>query len=376
MHTERGCLLVHRRRIGSFCTLLLGLLMVLWSSVGNTQISVGVPNPNRNGGNNPMPTWFSGTNCEVSGIAGMPNQTYFNFINRVQLLINGTAVWDNVYFIPLVTPIQPLVYFDSTHFNDASQVTVTINAWTNAGATATTSKVATTYNKEYILGNTIPVLGGLGNVLVKGQDAIFVCDISHHTRLNPGDELKLLRPRIITDLPPGTAYFIWSHGTSTTYGDARTNDAAGQWVGNGDVSGSLGDPVSGKTAKHYPSYNFVAMMACDCGANDALAVGFGVATHIGPPTPDRAFVGWEVEIPEFTNAMGDVSLIVWTTALYQYLNNGEKVRNAVNRVEDTMQGGPGQIKDLTGQLIHAKVYGDNDTKVHGVYGGNLLAWYR
>jgi len=315
-----------------------------------------------------MPKWFSGTNCEVSGIASMPNQTYFNFINRVQLLINGTAVWDNVYFIPLVTPIQPLVYFDSTHFNDASQVTVTINAWTNAGATATTSKVATTYNKEHILGNALEINGGKGHLL-KGQDAIFNCEIEHHALLDQGIELTQLKPNIVASIPTGTAYYAWTHGTNNSYGDARTNDAAGQWVTNINVSDSITDATNGKIAKQYPPYNFVFLDSCSCGAINSLAVAFGVAVGV-----DRAFVGWAVPVPEIPRVghPDDVDPVLWSKTLFQNLNSGKTVETAINDT-NTAQG---QMQDLTGQRINPSIYGDHATKVHGVYSGSLLAWYR
>ncbi|MCX6380548.1 MAG: hypothetical protein NT023_13915 [Armatimonadetes bacterium] len=120
-------------------------------------------------------------------------------------------------------------------------------------------------------------------------------------------------------------------------------------------------------------HSFVAMMACDCGATDAMAVGFGVAMHTGPSTPDRAFVGWEVEIPEFTNVPGDISLIDWTTEFYKNLNAGKTVLKAI----DDANISPGKIwnQARTIQLSPVK-FGDPATKVHGVYGGNLLAWYR
>lgn len=346
--------------------------MVLWSSVGNAQISVGVPNPNRNGGNNPMPTWFSGTNCEASGIAGMPNQTFYNFINHVQLLINGTVVWEKYYTYPQFTPIQPLVYFDSTHFNDASQVTVTINAWTSIGQTNTASNSATAYNKQYVIGNTLPANNGIGSLL-RGHEAIGICAIPNHTRLDAGIELTRLRANLVTDLPPGTSYYIWSHGTPNSYGDAAAGAAGGGWVTNGDVATALAAPITGKSAMHYPPYNFVFLDTCECGSNDALAVAFGVAMHTGPSSPDRAFVGWPVNVPEFANnPMNDVDPLTWTTAFFQNLNSGKTVLAAINATNLN----PGQIRDVTGVKTSVVKYGDGAAKVRGVYLGNLLDWYR
>jgi hypothetical protein len=99
--------------------------------------------------------------------------------------------------------------------------------------------------------------------------------------------------------------------------------------------------------------------ACNAGITKDIAVAFGVDVFVGPPIPDRAFVGWATYMQDNT------SLQMWTRRLHQYLLAGQRLVDAIANANQA-----GKPLDDFGVPADAKLYGDGWFKMHNVYLGD------
>jgi len=308
----------------------------------------------------PMPTNFSGTACSLVCLA----TTSTGYINHIQFVINGTVTKEQFFTQPQI--VQPVINFDSTHFADNTMITITLNAWDTQGHFGTKSNSAPAYNKAYVIGNDVPAHGGIGTLSFGNSAVTGAYQAVNHADLIAGLWLTRLKPDILGSLPQATLLYAWTHGTPGTFGDCATTNGNGQFITSQEVGNALAAAGTGKSANHYPEYNFVFLDACSCGANDSLSRAFGTSVAVGPPAP-RAFLGWPADMADIQQ---DVD---WTSRLFQRLAAGDTLHDAINWANTH---GLGRALDWNGNPIDPAIFGDQFMKLHGVYQGVGLAWYR
>jgi hypothetical protein len=311
----------------------------------------------------PMPRHFSGTNFRVSGWVqwdGVPDPVHF--LDKIELWVNDRRVAYREYPKCFPEGDDLAAVFDSTEFADASTIVVTVkvhdledpsDVWHSA------SDQAPAYNKGFVFGNEIPMLGGIGN-LVKGydvaQDMAGSLRQDNHT-VQPLSATAAVNQRydaILAAVPSATAFACYTHGNTGILGDSATGTPQGHWM----TAAQLGAACGSKTVTQ-PPYNWVFVDACNAGITKDIAVAFGVDVFVGPPIPDRAFVGWATYMQDNT------SLQMWTRRLHQYLLAGQRLVDAIANANQA-----GKPLDDFGVPADAKLYGDGWFKMHNVYLGD------
>ncbi|HEY3414446.1 MAG TPA: hypothetical protein VGM51_15515 [Armatimonadota bacterium] len=330
------------------------------------------------------PPYFSGTNCRVRGSATRP---YFTVgggpknLTHAWLLVNNEVVneWPNPnppptppgQFPPSRDP-QPSVdlsaTFDSTHFADGSDITVTYRVVDDHQTEHEISTTATAKNRALLLGNSsdenlAEVVPGILESL--GGSA---SQMNHSVMPSMTDG----KTAILGRLPVYTAFFIDTHGSETLFADCTMNltiYGPSYYVSYPEIQVS----VASKTADQ-PQYNFVQIQACESagvttgGVRTDIANAFGIAYG----DVDRAFLGWHHEM---AIELGNPE---WVKRLWGYLAKGEPALLAV--MHSDLEGWP-QGEYVRGDPssygpVDAILIGDHRTKLHGVYGLDGLAWSR
>ncbi len=311
----------------------------------------------------------SGTNCGAGWQAGTsegitappPFYWIWRSISHVDFYIGGELTVQKDYPYPTQSCSQPVIY-DSTHFAGGQSITVKAIVTTNLSEVETFETPAKiVYNKGYDLVNQT-LTGGPGET-----GAIVGLELSaqaKHTVLAASDHVKAT---ILANLPTYTVFFIYTHGSQAVFGDCFVDNTPG--VGAYLTAQEVGNANAQKG--QLPPYCFVQFQACSVFANgdSSMASAFG----IGPGSIDRAALGWSEDM-----AYGGPNEW-WIQDLWAALcTNGRTLEQAIAQANVGQQhfGGDGCWVALFQHKIPPTVIGDMSMKVHGVYGGTDLQWWR
>jgi hypothetical protein len=307
--------------------------------------------------------YYSGTNSGFS--AEVMTTTPGSYLVWATMYVNGepTASYTWNPGDPNFTDWGGPLNFDSTHFQDGQSITVSIAGINNLGESGGVGNPARpVYNKAYVYGNDWQYEGTLHDgspACIHANDAFVT---AHHT-VTPnqsGDApLRQHKPDIIAALPPSTALYAWTHGTATKFGDSSSSMqvVSAKWVDWSDVCVGVGSKSSSQ-----PPFNFVFLDACLVGSESTLADSFGVSAFA-----DRAFLGWPISVPD------DQPFEDWSWRLFIRLASGDTLLEARTYANTH---GDGQPHDNNGNGILATIYGDTSFKLHGVYLGAALSFWR
>lgn len=148
------------------------------------------------------------------------------------------------------------------------------------------------------------------------------------------------------------------------------------------------DWVLSPNPSHAPPYNLVVMMACDTTGQDngkTPAASFEIANvELGPGgtitlgSKNRAYIGWNFSLwadgpPPVLNP-GDVTdLAIWTEKFFSGLAEGKTVGEVLEWLKKK------KIVPRTGESsswnsVYARLVGDGNMKLMGVYGGTGTQW--
>lgn len=294
-------------------------------------------------------TWRTATGVVYTGLSGGILMTNY------KLKVGGTVVYNRDFNPPYAEYwFDHAITWDTTHFADGAQVIVRVEATDTNGDVSHDEFTVTVYNKAYVLGNRFTNQG------VTAADWITV----RANGMNHNNPLKSTIDRkntILNNLPPYTAFHIWTHGNAGVFGDC-------QYVpGNGNdflvFANEATAAVANKTPNE-PPYNFVNINGCLTGSDDTLADAFGTGNFSGP---DRAFLGWGTAFLDSAHNLN------WVNRVWQNLQNGETLQEAVDLSSAVSSPDANNVGDGAATPV---IMGDACMKLHSVYGGQPGQWYR
>ena len=162
---------------------------------------------------------------------------------------------------------------------------------------------------------------------------------------------EMLKPEILTKIPPNTVFYIDSHGGPDQAGRFKFGDCYAQ-PNSGDefyiYENEVEDKVGEKTAAQ-PPYNFVYMDCCYSAYVDSAAVSWGISGY----EYDEAYFGW---VGESYDSWGYKN---YTTAFFQDLADGNTAQHAKEEAE--------RLTEIGGGVG----IGDPDTRLYWAYGSSL-----
>jgi hypothetical protein len=283
-----------------------------------------------------------------------------------------------------------LLNWDTTHFPDGTTFTAKGRFYYGHGTID--EKIGDTYriyNKALLIGNdkSSPVQGDLDQGIA-AVTAVFPIMNS----VNHNSTTTVVSPKIdllgVLDLH--TVFYAWTHGDSNSFGDCwfwpfdpgsgdpfdpnHHGDAHKIYIRSvDDPTGSDGvkeaverkKDASGKYLK--PPYNLVIIDACYAAINSpGWLAAFGMASD---PT-DRAFVGYTTKI------LDDLGNALWMAEMLDHMRQGMTLSDAVQATYISRGWPVG--RDSNGNLLPVPptLDGDLEMKLHGVYQGQGLEWYR
>ena len=352
------------------------------------------------------PRYFSGTGCEARGTA-VP---LTGCVSHAQLLVNDTVVeeyWDSAAAgkpNPLPTDGSVVTgtsqtsatvkaLFDSTHFADASSITIKMKVTDSNGGNYQATVVGPAYNKAYIMQNDTPtVASGDPGILVYSVLERVVHDlggVNYDTSMNSDSDRG---SDMLAKFPIATVYYADTHTSDTGIGDCFNLGVIAQSGIPGTVGGVQYSDVSVAIAKKnvqnatysspsMPPYNLVFVDGCHSagefksGGDNSLSGGaasFGVVK----PATDRAFLGWT----NFVSLWPEDDGTGFTEILFDNLSKNYDLYTACTMsVADSPRIGwlgediYGKDKFNTGPLSPYLI-GDPHLKLHGVYGDVILGY--
>ncbi|HET6387527.1 MAG TPA: hypothetical protein VFJ58_29410 [Armatimonadota bacterium] len=331
-------------------TLACGLLAACPPAMATYTLSV----PSLPGGSGkpvPMPAYFSGTNSQASGSVTSDDSTDPPVVHFT-LLVNDIVVRDHTYGPPdyYQASIWDWATFDSSHFADASTVTVKLKVWVEGNPDPLIETgAAPVYNKTYVLGN---------QTLTYGQTAADDVDArASSANWDPTESTSDTAATIIAGIPTYTGFYFYTHANAGVFGDCLydPDTGAGAVVSAADVSGA----VHNKTAAE-PPYNLVFIDGCLSASDDSLSNAFGIGGT------DTCFIGYTTEVDDSAHNTN------WSNDLWSELAGGDKASDAISDATTDADGPP------TDDGVDAVpgTFGDGSATVHGTaYGASKGNWF-
>jgi hypothetical protein len=356
--------------------------------------------------NNPMPYYFSGTNCRAMGSLGSP--TVEGWPTIMNLYVGGELVahWDSFEGMegPAFMqskfggggPKYPSIprglraMFDSTHFAPGSTVAVFFEAWTNLGYFSATGSAVV---KNSILLSQHP------EPLIDPDTALVVGDL---IQPNFHRDLSLYRNGwspfdFIYGMAERTVIFSSTHGTNTEfYAGKKFYDADGDpWITtlrpNGGITShapthpdwlysvGIGPYRAAQMGTGYPPFNssgqppinLAFILSCSTGAEDEFIEFLRpYINYYAGALEDQAFTG-------FAGSLFAIDHYDIARAAFASLTAGKTVLDAKIAVL--------ALGKLCGEDNHVMtsgdmpIYGDPYTRLHSVYTASLappVGWFR
>lgn len=355
------------------------------------------------------PRFFSGTDCSASGTAvaysAPPGNASYptggTYVMQASLSISDTAV-KLYYDTSFIGPISPdaatgtnqgsvplSVFFDSTHFPDASTITARMNVTDSGGLSYMVPVSGPACNKllgvanltnswiDYQTGENVAL--NATNGAVRGtstqlnyQPYLGIVSQTVPSNISIGASTIGTHHKdlLITDIATSgySVFFSATHADPGYLGDcyslADSNIAA--YLNDKDIQGA----IATRTAALSAPYLFVFLHGCDSGGNTGLADDFGVTSQT-----DTGFVGFGAAI-SVSQHNTDFTVDAW-----QYLMQGKKLLDVLSAAagDYPVQAyiNPATSPQNSGTTIPVP-RGDNNTTLYGkVY--NWVSgptWYR
>lgn len=315
------------------------------------------------------PQYFSGTNCNPSCRVSITTETA---ISRVQMIINGTVVYDTNNLNPLPSPSQFMgagTTFDSSHFGDGSTITVTVNAWDNSPTPVEQTKYisAPAYNKAYVLGNWTFPDGAAVSGTVNSD-----CGAMNESTTYATQDAKLT---ILPALPQFSVFYIYTHANIGLFVDCLGTSTAPetyQLFANSDPTGAptIATEIGSKATSQAP-YSYVFIDGCNGGGDPTgpdtqLSVAFG----IDPSSPQCIDQGWQGFRSE---VLDDTQHVNFTERIWSDLQAGE---TAYKAEQDALSVSPPDEYNVGDGAALPVFFGDSATTVHATYyGGPTGSWF-
>lgn len=304
----------------------------------------------------PTPLWFSGTNCIGSVTASGRVET--QWLTNVTVTIGGEVVRDINFPTPLEFPqpsYEERIVFDSTHFAEATDIIVRIEATNNLGETNYAQYQARAYNRAYVLGNN-----EVSTAQLQVDDVFAYSTLMNHFSL---DTLWHSKAHIQSAIPTYTVFYIYTHGIQNGFHDCfgEVGEPEQMLYGLPDVD--ISNPVASKTPNQ-PDYHFVFIDACST-LGDEYSSDFGVAQAFELYSLNECILGWR------SLCSVNQHNVDWNTRLWSELSTTHSVYDAYV----IAQAGGAKLGSGPGGLAVGEIQGDASTKMHGVYGGALGTWF-
>ena len=339
------------------------------------------------------PRFFSGTNCSVSGTAlaystppsGGSYPSGGIYVKQATLSLGGTVV--KSYYDGSVVGPYPLgaiigtnqasvplsVIFDSTHFADNSAIVAQLIVTDSGGFTYTVPFQANAFNRAYVLGNDTQDVGSLSQGRIRAQNAAAQFNICNQPRSGypTVPYMKDNRATILSDLPLTTDFYIYTHGAAVpsifgdcwAFPDNPNNAIAATDASFGPTTVTMA--IANKTVSQ-PPYNFVDIDGCDTAANGVMAQAFGIISS----SVDLSYLSYQTEAADSQHNTD------WTKQVLTNLSSGDTIIDAMAQA-DSLLGKPQYQDDQAHmQIAVPHVWGDNATKLHGVYGVAGTQWFK
>jgi len=338
------------------------------------------------------PRFFSGTNCSATGTA----LAVSGYVSEAHLDVGGTDVKD-YYDKNFVGPVQSgstigtnqtsaslTVYFDSTHFADASNIPIQMLVTDTIGNKYDANAKANAYNKGYVgYEITTNTFGQYGQPTASNVDKFLAASNTKNNDSTTSDT----RDAVLAAVTANTDFFTYSYGLH--YPDANNHiyfePPAGVGNSNGVLYGNqsfdpsstaqnprndIAEAVAAKGVNP-PPYNFVYLDICNGGYDSEFANGFGLSES---GTTDRAFFGWNGWVDDSGFNQN------WTTYLYSFLQGGETLNKAIMDADMSPNGRPVD-NNMNDASYHSKcpylLGGDGAMTLHGtVYQGVTGSWFK
>ena len=336
------------------------------------------------------PRYFSGTNCSATASAPAVS----GYVTHVQLFVGGTLVkeYDDTGTTPISTDpavikstgtnlfaVNLTVNFDSTHFSNNTNVPILMFVTDSGGAADTYSEpiAAKTYNQSTVYGNDKTIVGSLNQGQNRATSAQTQLTASNYTSFQ---YMMAHKSDILSGLPYLTAFYLYSHGADvrTIQGISYYSFVGDCWAFDNspftDYLFAASDPTGANSVMtavnqkgaSTPPYNFVYIDGCEVNSNPLMSQAFGITST----SIDQVCLGWDTDVSD------DQPNTDWFNRFVKDLVNGMSISDA--KTDADRMGTPHylDIPTFTLKLAVFDPKGDNSTKLHGVYGGNLTQWFK
>ena len=315
--------------------------------------------------------FLSGTDATIHSEAAISGTGPLRIIEIVQK-VNGKVTNSRTY-AGGVTFASIDSKIDSTHYPNGSAVTTETISYSNRGDSKTARRTKLAYNQAAVYGNVKGFSDNPGPIetsFINVSDIIKTKYKMNHLVTSSTSDDKLT---ILHGLFSHTVLYIATHAGGVPYvqfSDCSNADGdAGKLFATYDPTGaaSISTAVGWKKIqrKPIPAYNFVFIDGCASGAFPDFAYAFDV-NDARYTLADQAFLGWNV------NVLNTMKLAAWTTLLWNSLASGDTLEEARHISNEKYPLGV----NLRKQLQIPVVSGDRFMKLHGVYQGNGLSYFK
>lgn len=347
------------------------------------------------GESDPMPYYFSGTDCRASGVAVCPGfvEGEPNWMVEAWLSLNGQVLkhWQHPTGEPNVTSTGLQLFFDSTHFPPGSQVEVRFKARDRRGVfyEASGSSVVKNSAKLHDLPEFAEYAGG---ALASQATAELSGSNIASSYLSDTWPTTVAATRI----QAASVWVVWTHAGPTAHQcSPGQSDLVWASIGLGDQSydywraaaNGFGLPPFNDT--HNQPVELALLLGCRMGETDKFLT--AIEPHGTAYEPnlirDKAVVAaygklfirdgerlaaWFVDPLAVGMTVRRACLALFTKAVYEHSIGNESVY--MNYDGDAYGDNP------VSSFVELRVYGDRYTRIKNVYTGNDLqapfGWYR
>lgn len=210
--------------------------------------------------------------------------------------------------------------------------------------------------------------------------------MDHAVPLGPFD--KYHRDAVLKALPANTVCYVDTHASQSGFGDSYCGYEAGTYnnLCQADIENPVVTDSTGRNMFHVditrsilsknnaqPPYNLVFIDGCETAGETDLPTSHILSNAFGVFGSDRCFIGWHNEV--FAQASENIN---WKIRFWDNLRYGNSV--IISVLKSTIDGDPlgegtrGNAATIT--EIYPVMLRDWATKLHGVYRGKGINWYR
>lgn len=313
--------------------------------------------------------YWSGTNAQVWVKAWTYGK---NSISSISTYVNGSLI-KTLNYAPGTNYVYFILHFDSTQWADGTTLRFdSYFYYTNSprGSESVTTRV---YNKAYVMGNNYDFqYGKTAEVDVARILRGINSPIASYTTTGT---ITANKPTVSAAIPLNTVFYAYTHasGGPSSFGDcyAVLPVQSNHYVAArpGDLPGySVTELVNQKgEASVYPEYKLVFIDGCGSAFTSDLADAFRCTRTVVPNLAGRAFVGWNMNVPDA------IEFEQFTQVVFQNLSAGQTLGQAVQGASDTVHPWTKYPKYKNARPV---IMGDNKTTLRGVYlGSKPTQWF-